>query len=121
MSLPYEAKNIPRAKLLRKHATPQENHLWYDFLSKYDVRFQRQKSSGHFFADFYCHRAKLIIEIDGSQHFSEVGQKYDHFRTEALEGYDLKVIRFTNTQINCQFREVCEYIDYVVKDSLSRP
>ncbi len=120
MSLPYDSKNIPFAKALRKQAIPQENHLWYDFLSKYGVRFERQKAIGHFIADFYCHRAKLVIEIDGSQHFTPEGKRHDTFRTEKLEEYDLTVIRFTNTQINRQFREVCEYIDYVVQNSLSQ-
>ena len=120
MSLPYDSKNIPLARKLRKHATPQENHLWYDFLSKYEVRFQRQKAIDHFIADFYCHKAKLVIEIDGSQHYTEEGLQQDAFRTEKLESYNLTIIRFTNTQINQQFREVCEYIDYVVKNSLSQ-
>ena len=118
MSLEYNKKNIPLAKNLRKHATPQENHLWYDFLSKYEPRFQRQKAIGNFIADFYCHKAKLVIEIDGSQHYTEKGKRDDDFRTEILEGYDLKVIRFSNRQVNMNFRGVCEYIDAVVKASL---
>ena len=115
MSLDYNKKNITLAKNLRKSATPQENHLWYDFLSKYEVRFQRQKAIDHFIADFYCHKAKLVIEIDGSQHDTEKGMQTDAFRTEILEGYDLKVIRFTNQQIDKNFRGVCEYIDTTVK------
>ena len=71
MSLDYNEKNITLARNLRKNATPQENHLWYDFLSKYEIRFQRQKAIDNFIADFYCHKAKLIIEIDGSQHYTE--------------------------------------------------
>ena len=118
MSLDYNQKNIPLAKILRKQATPQENHLWYDFLSKYEVRFQRQKAIDNFIADFYCHKAKLIIEIDGSQHYTEEGKQKDEFRTEILEGYDLKVIRLTNHQINVNFSAVCEYIDAAVKASL---
>ena len=118
MSLAYNKRNIVLAKNLRKNATPQENRLWYDFLSKYEVRFQRQKAIDDFIADFYCHKAKLIIEIDGSQHESEEGKKKDEFRTEILEGYDLNVIRFTNQQINKDFYGVCEYIDAVVKASL---
>ena len=118
MSLEYNEKNITLAKNLRKHATPQEKHLWYDFLSKYEVRFQRQKAIDNFIADFYCHKAKLIIEIDGSQHYTEDGRQKDEFRTEILEGYDLRVIRFTNRQINRNFRGVCEYIDAAVKASL---
>lgn len=120
MSLKYNGKLIPLAKNLRKQATPQENHLWYDFLSKYEVRFQRQKTIDNFIADFYCHKAKLIIEIDGSQHYTENGLKKDEFRTEVLKGYNLRVIRFTNRQINDNFKGVCEYIDLVVRNSLSR-
>ena len=118
MSLDYNKKNITLAKNLRKNATPQENRLWYDFLSKYAVRFQRQKAIGNFIADFYCHKAKLIIEIDGSQHYTEQGRQIDEFRTEILEGYDLTVLRFTNHQMDTNFRGVCEYIDTVVKASL---
>ena len=119
MSLDYNNNNIVLAKNLRKNATKQENHLWYDFLSKYEVRFQRQKAIDNFIADFYCYKAKLIIEIDGSQHYTEEGRQKDEFRTEILEEYDLTVIRFTNHQINTNFRGVCDYIDAVVQASLS--
>ena len=118
MSLDYNRKNVTLAKNLRKNATPQENRLWYDFLSKYKVRFQRQKAIGDFIADFYCHNAKLIVEIDGSQHYTDEGIQRDEFRTEILKGYALKVIRFTNRQINTNFRGVCEYINAVVEASL---
>ena len=118
MSLDYNKKNITLAKNLRKNATPQEKHLWYDFLSKYEIKFQRQKAIDNFIADFYCHKAKLVIEIDGSQHYEEKGVESDSFRTEILESYDLKVIRFTNHQIKTNFQGVCAYIDFVVKSSL---
>ena len=118
MSLDYNRKSISLAKNLRINATPQENHLWYDFLSKYEIRFQRQKAIDHFIADFYCHKAKLVIEVDGAQHYSEEGMQKDEFRTEILEGYDLKVIRFTNRQIDTNFHDVCNYIDEVVKASM---
>ena len=118
MSLDYKEKNITLAKNLRKNATPQENHLWYDFLAKYEVRFQRQKAIDNFIADFYCHKAKLIIEIDGSQHYEEENKHNDEIRTEILEGYDLKVIRFTNRQIDTNFRGICEYIDAIVQESI---
>ena len=118
MSLDYNKKNITLAKNLRKRATQQEKHLWYDFLSKYNIRFQRQKAIDCFIADFYCHKAKLVIEIDGSQHYTEVGIKNDNFRTEILENYGLKIIRFTNHHIDNNFNGVCEYIDKVVKESL---
>ncbi len=115
MSLDYNKNNIFYAKQLRKNATAEENHLWYDFLSKYEIRFQRQKAIDNFIADFYCHKAKLVIEIDGSQHYTADGKNKDEFRTEILKGYDLKVIRFTNRMINENFRGVCEYIDLTVK------
>ena len=118
MSLDYNPKNITLAKTLRKNATPQEKHLWYDFLSQYEIRFQRQKAIDNFIADFYCHKAKLIIEIDGFGHHTETGRQKDQFRTEILEGYNLKVVRFTNRQIDTEFLDVCEYIDAVVKASL---
>ncbi len=118
MSLKYNKNNIILAKNLRKNATPQENRLWYEFLSKYEVRFQRQKAIGNFIADFYCHKAKVIIEIDGSQHYSEEGLQKDEYRTEKLEEFGLTIIRFTNWQVNNKFTDVCEYIDRFVKASL---
>ena len=115
MSLDYNRENIVFAKKLRKNATPQENHLWYDFLSKYEIRFQRQKAIENYIADFYCHKALLVIEIDGSQHFTDEGKRSDGFRTEILESYNLRVIRITNEQIKTNFKGVCEYIDCTVK------
>ncbi len=118
MSLKYNGKIIPLAKILRQNATPQEKRLWYDFLSKYPVRFQRQKVIGNYIVDFYCHKAKLIIEIDGSQHFTENDLQLDRIRTNDLNELGLTVIRLTNTQVNNEFRSVCEYIDCAVSNSL---
>ncbi len=112
----YNGNNIVLAKNLRKNSTPQEKRLWYEFLSKYVPKFQRQKAIDNFIADFYCHEAKLIIEIDGSQHSTETGALKDEFRTEILEGYGLRVVRFTNVQIDTRFTDVCRYIEYVVKE-----
>ncbi len=119
MSLKYNGNNIISARNLRKNATPQENHLWYDFLSTYKYRFQRQKCIDNFIADFYCHAAKLVIEIDGSQHYTVNGAKYDEFRTEILEGYDLTIIRFTNQQIDKKFEGVFNFIDRVVNNLIN--
>ena len=110
MSLTYNRKNIPLAKNLRANASPQENRLWYDFLSKYSIRFQRQKAIDDFIADFYCHKAKLVIEIDGTQHYSQEGKEKDEFRTGILQSYNLKVIRFSNRQIDTNFYGVCSYM-----------
>ncbi|MCH5185692.1 MAG: endonuclease domain-containing protein [Oscillospiraceae bacterium] len=106
---------IPRAKELRKFATPQEKHLWYDFLSKYPIRFQRQKAIGGFIVDFYCHKAKLVIELDGSQHYTEQGKAYDDERTALLSRYNLRVLRFSNNDIDKNFKGVCTEIDNYIK------
>lgn len=106
MSLEYNKKLIPFAKSLRKNATPEENHLWYDFLRSYPIRFQRQKTIGQFIADFYCDRAKLVIELDGSQHFTPEGHTYDEARTSAIETYGVAVLCFTNRDIDSDFRAV---------------
>jgi len=112
---------VPLAKQLRKEMTKEERHLWYDFLRSYPARFSRQKILGKYIADFYCAEAKLVIELDGSQHYeSDNGQKDDE-RTEFLKEYGLKVIRIPNNEIGRNFRGVCDYIDVAVKQSLSQP
>ena len=116
MSLPYKEKLIPRAKELRKNATRQEKKLWYGFLNSYPVRFQRQKSIDSFVADFYCHEAKLVVELDGSQHYEEAGIARDKERSAILEKYGLKVIRFSNLEVDRNFQGVCTTIDLAVKE-----
>ena len=111
---------VPTAKMLRKNMTREEKHLWYDFLRTYAVRFSRQKVLGKYIADFYCAEAKLVIELDGLQHFTEDGKQYDAERTRFLEGYGLKVVRIPNGEVGRNFRGVCEYIDGLVRQSLSR-
>ena len=118
MPIPYERKLIPYAKKLRKEATPQEDKLWYRFLKDYPVRFQRQKTIDSFIADFYCYQAKLIIEIDGSQHYTAQGSAYDRDRTGILMRYGLEVVRFTNQEIDQQFLTVCSQIDQLVNQRL---
>lgn len=118
LSLPYNKKLIPRAKQLRKDMTKQERHLWYDFLSKYPVRFQRQKTISGFIVDFYCHSAKLVIELDGSQHYSEEGLAYDEERTKILNTYNLEVIRFSNRDVDTNFNGVCKTIDDKIKSNI---
>ncbi|MBE6672274.1 MAG: endonuclease domain-containing protein [Ruminococcaceae bacterium] len=111
---------VPTAKMLRKNMTKEEKHLWYDFLRTYPVRFSRQKVLGRYIADFYCAEAKLVIELDGSGHFTEQGMQYDKERTAFLEGYGLTVIRISNFRIHDNFGGVCAYIDSIVKQSLSQ-
>ena len=119
MSLPYNSKLIPYAKELRKNATPWERKLWFYFLKDYPVRFQRQKVIDEFIVDFYCHKANLIIELDGSGHFFEQQMDYDYRRTEILEKYNLKVLRFTNLEVDKEFYEICMVIDKEVKERLT--
>ena len=119
MSLPYQGKLIPRAKELRKGATKQENHLWYDFLRSYPVRFQRQKTIDGFIADFYCNAAKLVIELDRSQHYSDFGKAHDQWRSQCIEQSGIQVLRFSNGDIHERFQGVCMMIDRVVKERLA--
>ena len=99
--------------------TKEDRHIWYDFLRSYPVRFSRQKVLGKYIADFYSAEAKLVIELDGSQHYEIGNAQKDDERTEFLKGYGLKVIRIPNNEISRNFRGVCEYIDAAVKQSLS--
>ena len=108
------------ARMLRKNMTKEERHLWYDFLRDYPIRFVRQKVLGKYIADFYCAKAKIVIELDGSGHYTEDRKQYDIERTAFLEEYGLKVIRVLNSEIINDFRAVCEYIDTIVKQSLSQ-
>ena len=106
---------LPLAKTMRKNMTREERKLWYDFLREYPVKFTRQKILGKYIADFYSAKAKLVIEIDGSQHHTEEGFEYDAARTEFLQEYGLQVVRFTNEDINKHFLEVCEHIGHIVE------
>ena len=106
------------AKAHRKNMTKEERHLWYDFLRTYPVRFLRQKVIDRYIADFYCHAARLVIELDGSQHYEEQGLLRDKIRTERIESRWLTVLRIPNNEINRNFRGVCEYIDNWVKEAL---
>ena len=112
----YDKANIPLAKTLRKNMTPWERKLWYEFLRNYPVRFQRQKAIGNYIVDFYCHQAKLVVELDGSQHCSPEEADHDQARTNYLESMGLRVIRFSNLDVMRRFRDVCEAIDMTAKE-----
>ena len=109
---------IPLAQNLRKNMTKEERRLWYDFLRDYPIKFSRQKVLGKYIVDFYSAKAKIIIELDGSQHYDKEGIAKDSERTAYLEEYGLKVLRIPNNQVNQNFRGVCEYIENEVKQSL---
>ncbi len=103
------------ARVLRKAMTPQEGKLWHMFLKNYDVKFYRQRPIDKYIIDFYCSKAKLAVEIDGSQHYTDNGMEQDKYRTEILEKYGVKVLRFTNYEVDTNIYGVCETIDNQVK------
>ena len=111
----HEKKNETYAKELRQDMTTWERKLWYRFLKDYPVRFQRQKCIDQYIVDFYCFRAKLVIELDGGGHYDPESQKKDAYRTKVLEKYGLKVLRFCNTDIDKNFYGVCTVIDREIK------
>ena len=119
MEYSHNKKLVPNAKELRKNMTKEERHLWYDYLRNKDLRFVRQKIIGNYIVDFYCAKANLVIEIDGSQHFEEEAIIYDTERTKYLEELGLFVVRIPNNEINTNFGGVCEYLDKIILKSLS--
>ena len=98
------------ARELRKNMTAEERKLWYQFLRDYPVRIMRQRPIDRFIVDFYCAKAKLVIELDGSQHYEEVGKLADQKRDAFLKGLGLHVLRYSNYDINQNFFSVCQDI-----------
>jgi len=115
MNLPQN-KNLKKfSQDLRSNMTKEERHLWYDFLKNYPIQFNRQKVIGNYIVDFYCHQAKLIIELDGGQHFEDKRVLNDESRTKYLNSLGLNVLRIPNNEIWDNFPGVCEKIDITVK------
>lgn len=110
MHIPKNGELLERARTLRREMTPQERKLWYLFLRKYPIKIFKQRIIGSYIADFYCARAKLVIEIDGSQHYCKEKQQYDLIRSSYFQSLGLQVIRFSNADINERFDQVCAFI-----------
>jgi len=106
------------ARILRRNMTRQEKHLWYDFLRYYPVKIYKQRIIDDFIADFYCHSARLVIELDGSQHYTNQGKAHDEARTEILERYGIYVLRFSNKDVDDNFEGVCRMIDRVINERI---
>ena len=106
----HNAQLVPLAKELRKEMTKEERHLWYDFLRSYPVRFSRQKVLGKYIADFYSAQAKLIVELDGSQHYEKQGLAADTERDHYMRSIGLTVLRYSNLDVNRNFSGVCQDI-----------
>ena len=117
-SLEYNKELIVLAKNLRRNMTKAERKLWYEFLKNYQVKFQRQKTIENYIVDFYCAKAKIVIELDGGGHYTPEQIECDQERTKVLEEYKLKVLRFTNTDVLQRFYSVCTVIDNEVKNIL---
>lgn len=112
--LPYNPKLVQRAKDLRKNMTLAEKRIWYDYFRNFKFRVLKQRPIDHFIVDFYCHELKLVIEIDGDSHFTDEGKAYDKLRTQVLEGYGLKVLRFTNDEVLNNFEGVCRQVEEMI-------
>ncbi len=98
------------AKEMRKNQTDEERKLWYNYLKKIKPRFHRQKIFGKYIVDFYCPQLKIILEIDGIQHYDEKARIYDAKRTEFLEKQGYSVIRFDNSEVNKDYYNTIYYI-----------
>ena len=114
----YKYTLKPNAQKLRQTMTPEEMHLWLDFLKNLPITVKRQACIANYIVDFYCASAHLVIELDGSQHFEDRGREYDERRTTALQARGLTVIRIPNNELMRNFRGVCEYIDMTVRQRM---
>lgn len=114
--LPRDKRLRPHSSQLRNKPTPQERHLWYDFLRTASPQWNRQRIIGEYIVDFFCRKADLVVELDGSQHYDEHGLiEYDRERTKFLEALGLKVLRFTNADVDKHFAQVCRAIQAEVE------
>ena len=114
----YDRMMTHRAKELRKDMTPWERKLWYTYLRHYPQHIYKQRIIGPFIVDFYCDAAKLAIELDGSQHFTEKESEYDASRSAYLKGLGIEVLRIPNIEVDRHFKEVCEQIDLLIRQRI---
>ena len=109
------------AKQLRKNMTKEERHLWYDFLKGLPVMVHRQKVIGDYIVDFYIAEAKIVIELDGSQHYEPEGKRTDEARDAYLHSVGITVLRYSNADINLRFSSVCEDLWNRLKIAQKKP
>ena len=110
MNNTYNPKLRNNSRSLRKNMTKEERHLWYDFLKTLPVTVNRQKVFGSYIVDFYCSFGKLVIELDGSQHYDPLGKELDQTRDAYLSSLGLTVVRYSNLDISNNFDGVCQDI-----------
>ena len=111
-------KMLGTARTLRRNLTPQEHRLWYVFLRDYPIKIYKQRIIESFVVDFYCAQARLVIELDGSQHYTEQGKEYDCERTHILQQYGPEVLCFANHDIDEHFDAICEQIHHTIQDRI---
>ena len=107
MNKTNNSKLTNNAKALRRNMTKEEKHLWYDFLKLLPCTVNRQKVIGKYIVDFYCATLKIAIELDGSQHYEDLNVKNDAERDRYLKELGIRVLRYSNLEINRNFKEVC--------------
>ena len=103
----YNKELTSLAKNLRRNMTPQERDLWYQYLRHHPLKFTRQKVLGKYIADFYCAKAKIVIELDGSQHYESKAKEKDATRDNYLNSIGIKVLRYTNIELHKNFDGIC--------------
>ena len=121
MPIPKDNNQLENARRLRREMTPHERKLWYLFLRKYPAKIYKQRIIGRFIVDFYCASARLVIELDGTQHYEPQGMAYDSERTAFLTSLGLEVLRFSNRDIDRDFYGVCTKIDVTIQKRLQSP
>ena len=105
-----------RRKELRNNMTAEEKIIWkYIKNNQLGVKFRRQHSIDYYIADFYCSELKIVIEIDGSQHYSEDGIEYDMEREEFMKSIGIRTIRFSNYDVLNNIEGVVEKIKEEIK------
>ena len=131
MTIPKDNSQLENARRLRSEMTPHERKLWYLFLRKYPVKVYKQRIIGRFIVDFYCVSAKLVIELDGSQHYEPQGMAYDSERSAFLTALGLEVLRFSNRvliwifaacahKLTSPFKNACKALSVTFGDSSPR-
>ena len=105
--LPYNKKLVPNARTLRKNMTPEEKHLWYDFLKRLPYNVRRQHNIENYIVDFYIAEKKIVIEVDGRQHLLQEHKEADAKRDLVLSSWNIKVLRYSNNSIRDNFIGVC--------------
>ena len=121
MAIPKDDAQLKNARRLRRELTPHERKLWYLFLRDYPVKIYKQRIIGSFIVDFYCASANLVIELDGTQHYEPQGIHCDAERSQFLMSLGLEILRFSNRDIDRDFRGVCTQIDLTIQKKLQAP